>query len=575
MVVIFLKVLIISLFLCTLLPIKGGQMQKEIKFATSFKEQLTPRSLIIGTIGSVIVTCASLFVALKASSLPFPIMFVALLSMFVLKALGRTNINEINVTHTAMSAGSMVAGGVAFTIPAIYMLFPNEQIRFTSLLIIIISGTLLGLIFTSLMRKQFIEKAELPYAMGHAAAETLIAGDEGGKKAHVLFASFGFAALFTILRDWFLKIPALIWFKNMMSFGSLGGIWLSPMLISVGYLVGPIFIGVWFLGALIGDVGIVILCQKFSFFDATTASNIKSALGLGLMVGTGVGIFLKNIFPNIKSMFSSMTFSASKKEQSESIIPLRWAPIAMVVLAFLFVLILDIPIFASVVTILGVWLVTAMSCQTVGMSAINPMEVFGIVVLLIARLVSPSTTEVAAIFIAAIVATACGLVGDVMNDFKAGHILKTDPKAQWTAELLGGLVGAVVSAIVVLAIVTAYGTGAFGNPELFPAAQASAVAAMAGGIENMPVFFTGLVLAALLYILGFYPVMTLGLGVYLPFYLSFTAFIGAMLRLLLDKIQPAFGKSGKGTVIAAGLLGGEAVIGVVIAIVLALQFVFL
>ncbi len=544
-----------------------------IQYAKTIKEQLSLRAIIIGILGSVIVTCASLFVALKASSLPFPIMFVALLSMFVLKALGKTNINEINVTHTAMSAGSMVAGGVAFTIPAIYMLFPNENISIQKLLIIIVSGTLLGLIFTSMMRKQFIEKSKLPYAMGQAAAETLIVGDEGGKKAYLLFASFGFATIFTVLRDWFLKIPALIWFKNMMSFGSLGGIWLSPMLISVGYLVGPIFIGVWFLGAIIGDLGIVILGQKFALFDASTAASIKSSLGLGLMVGTGVGIFIKNIFPNFKSMLFSMKISKKKDVSDESIINLRYVPIIVVVITFLFVFFLDIPVLASIITILGVWLVTAMSCQTVGMSAINPMEVFGIVVLLIARLVSPSTTEISGIFIAAIVATACGLVGDVMNDFKAGHILKTNPKAQWTAELIGGLVGAIVSALVILAIVTAYGSDAFGNPELFPAAQASAVAAMAGGLQNSSVFFIGLSIAVVLYIIGFYPVMTLGLGVYLPFYLSFTAVLGAVLRLILDKCLPNFNKSGKGTIIAAGLLGGEAVVGVIIAIILAVQFV--
>ncbi len=544
-----------------------------VRNAKTFGEQLSARSIIIGILGSIIVTCASLFVALKASSLPFPIMFVALLSMFVLKALGRTNINEINVTHTAMSAGSMVAGGVAFTIPAIYMLYPNEDISFLSLLIIIISGTLLGLIFTSLMRKQFIEKSELPYAMGQAAAETLIVGDSGGKKAYLLFASFGFAAVFTMLRDWFLKIPALIWFKNMMSFGSLGGLWLSPMLISVGYLVGPIFIGVWFLGALVGDVGIVILGQHFSFFDAQEAANIKSGLGLGLMVGTGVGIFIKNILPNFKSMISSMNFTKKSFETNDSIVSLRWVPFVLVFITFLFVLLLDIPVIASIITILGVWLVTAMSCQTVGMSAINPMEVFGIVVLLIARLVSPSTTEISGIFIAAIVATACGLVGDVMNDFKAGHLLKTNPKAQWTAELIGGIVGAIISAIVILAIVTAYGSEAFGNPELFPAAQASAVAAMAGGIQNTGVFCIGIAIAVILYIIGFYPVMTLGLGVYLPFYLSFTAVIGALIRFVIDRYFSSFEKKGKGTIIAAGLLGGEAVVGVVIAIILALQFV--
>lgn len=549
-----------------------AQESKSVKYATSYKEQLTVRGMIIGVTGVVIVTCSSMFIALKASSLPFPIMFVALVSMFALKALGRTNINEINVTHTAMSAGSMVAGGVAFTIPAIYMLYPNSELGLAKLLVITISGTMLGLIFTSLMRKQFIETSKLPYAMGQAAAEALIVGDEGGKKAHTLFGALGFAAIWTALRDWFMKIPAVLWFGggSWLNYGSYGGVWLSPMLVSVGYLVGPIFVGVWFFGALIGDVGILIGGQRLGFFDATTAANIKSGLGLGMMVGTGVGVFIKNIFPNFKAIFGSMV---SKDSIGDSIVPLRWAPILMALFAALFVIIVDVPVVAAIITIIGVWLATAMSCQTVGMSAINPMEVFGIFVLILAKLCSPGITEVAAICIAAIVAIACGLVGDVMNDFKAGSILKSSPKAQWTGELIGGLVGAVVSVFVIMAIIQAYGPSAFGNPELFPAAQASAVAAMAGGISHVPAFITGLVVAAILYIVGFYPVMTLGLGVYLPFYLSFTAFIGAAIRFILDKVYPQFEREGKGTIIGAGLLGGEAVVGVIIAIIMAVQFI--
>ncbi|MDO4962122.1 MAG: OPT/YSL family transporter, partial [Eubacteriales bacterium] len=84
--------------------------QSNVRHAASYKEQFTARAIIIGIIGSIILTCSSMFVALKASSLPWPIMFVALVSMFCLKGLGNTNVNEINVAHTAMSAGSMVAG---------------------------------------------------------------------------------------------------------------------------------------------------------------------------------------------------------------------------------------------------------------------------------------------------------------------------------------------------------------------------------------------------------------------------------------------------------------------------------
>ena len=178
-----------------------------------------------------------------------------------------------------------------------------------------------------------------------------------------------------------------------------------------------------------------------------------------------------------------------------------------------------------------------------------------------------------AIFVAAVVAVACGLVGDVMNDFKAGHILHTDPKAQWISEAIGGIVGAFVSVIVLLVIIEAYGTSAIGDPQMFPAAQAGAVAAMAGGISNMPAFLTGMIAAVILYWVKF-PVMTLGLGVYLPFYMSVTAFVGGALRFCVEKFAPGYEEKTKnGEIIAAGVLGGEGVVGVIIALILAVQII--
>ena len=124
----------------------------------------------------------------------------------------------------------------------------------------------------------------------------------------------------------------------------------------------------------------------------------------------------------------------------------------------------------------------------------------------------------------------------------------------------------------VLAIIlTAYGGEAFGS-EMFPAAQAAAVASMVGGIAHLPAFIFGLIVAMVLYIIGL-PVTTLGLGVYLPFYLSATAFLGGALRFILSKVAPKVEKSGKDNIIAAGALGGEGVIGVVIALIMAISVI--
>lgn len=164
--------------------------QSHVKHASSFKEQFTARAIVIGVIGSVVLTCSSMFVALKASSLPWPIMFVALVSLFALKAMGNTNVNEINVAHTCMSAGSMVAGGLAFTVPGIFILNNDAEFSVAKVMIVTVGGTLLGLIFTSLLRKHFVVDADMPYAMGQAAAEVVVVGDEGGKQTGALFGSF-------------------------------------------------------------------------------------------------------------------------------------------------------------------------------------------------------------------------------------------------------------------------------------------------------------------------------------------------------------------------------------------------
>lgn len=349
-------------------------------------------------------------------------------------------------------------------------------------------------------------------------------------------------------------------FGFMTKFGSSGGIWWSPMLLAVGYLIGPATILVWFLGAVIGDFGILIGGQAAGLWDSATAAGIKSSLGLGWMVGVGLAITAKEIIPRAKSIFGGMF---AKGQAGDAIVPMRWAPIAILILAVLFIFVLDLPIVAVIITLLGVWLTTAMSSQCVGQSGINPMEVFGIFVMAIAK-VTCSLEVTQAVFVAAIVAIAAGLTGDVMNDFKSGSILHSDPKAQWYGEVIGGIIGAVVSVGVMLILVKAYGGGVFGS-EMFPAAQAAAVASVVGGIANLPVFFGGLIASIVIYFIT--PRFTmLGLGIYLPFSLSFTACIGGLARFIVTKAAPKFAEGSTGTVIASGLLAGEGFLGVCIAL---------
>ena len=276
----------------------------------ALKGQLTLRGVAIGCVGCAIITAASAYTALKMGALPWPIIFAAIISLFFLKALGHTNLNEANVTHTVMSAGAMVAGGLAFTIPGAWMLGHAAEIDWFQMLAVALAGVVLGLVCTALLRRHFIEDAELEYPIGQAAAQTLVAGDSGGSTGKKLFGAMGLAGLFTALRDGLGAIPSLL-FGNVALPGVAFGVYLSPMLLAVGFLVGTGAVAVWFAGALIGNFGIVVGGTAAGLWDVAAAQGIVSSLGMGVMMGCGVGVIAKNILPKVVSLIRDTSGSVA------------------------------------------------------------------------------------------------------------------------------------------------------------------------------------------------------------------------------------------------------------------------
>ena len=121
----------------------------------------------------------------------------------------------------------MVAGGLAFTMPGLWMRDANASISITSLLIITISGALLGTLFSIVARKKYVETEQLPYPMGQAAYQTLISATQKQKGAQYLFMALGFSIIFTVLRDQFAIIPAALLVFGGSTFISPLAVWLS------------------------------------------------------------------------------------------------------------------------------------------------------------------------------------------------------------------------------------------------------------------------------------------------------------------------------------------------------------
>lgn len=567
------------------------------------KGQLTLRGAVIGLAGCAVITAASVYTALKMGALPWPIIFAAIISLFFLKAVSRkraTSLNEANVTHTIMSAGAMVAGGLAFTIPGIWILGAGVA-SWGEMLAVALAGVVMGLVCTAVLRKHFIEREDLEFPIGQAAAQTLIAGNGGtdeeaqAKRAGDasasgrgtggrLFGAMGVAGVFCALRDAAGVVPAMI--ATLPVPGVAFGIYCSPMLLAVGYLVGVGAVIAWIAGALFANFGLIWGASSAGLWDVAFGQGVVSSLGMGLMMGAGFGVVVKLIVSRVRRSSSCGKGKAVPSERDGAGRLRVTAGLAACALIVCFVLGLG-PVPALIVVALT-WITTAMSAQSVGQTGIDPMEIFGLIVLLAVAATS-NVPAVQLFFVAGVVSVACGLAGDVMNDFKAGHILGTDPKAQWIGQAMGAVLGAVVAVTVMYVLVSAYGAESFGPGKEFVAAQASVVATMVSGIPNVPAFAVGLAAGLVLQIAGL-PAMMIGLGVYLPFYMSFTAALGMVAKLIYDAVSAARHRSERaklieqgaenvpsledmraksdetGLVVASGLLGGESVVGVIIAL---------
>ncbi len=559
------------------------------------KGQLTLRGILIGCVGCVLITASSVYVALKMGALPWPIIFAALISLFALKAFGKgkPSLNEANVTHTVMSSGAMVAGGLAFTIPGAWMLGLGENLSMVQLLVIALCGSMVGLVASIALRSHFIEDAKLEYPLGQAAAETLKAGNAGGKVGAKLFGTMGFAALWAFLRDGVKLIPSMV--AQLPIPGVVFGIYASPMMLAVGFLIGTGAMVVWFGGAVLANFGIVVAAPALGLASADAAREVASCLGMGCMMGCGLAVIVRDIIPLGVRALSGKAAQARRSSEplgltscgtymgaAPQVKAVRNASVAILALASAAVaccIALDLPAVVSALTVVCAFIACAMSAQSVGQTSIDPMEIFGLIALFLIALFA-NVTQLQLFFVAALVAVACGLAGDVMNDFKAGAVLGTSPKAQWVGQGIGAVVGSIVAALAVGVLFQAYGPDAFGPGKEFVSAQASVVATMVSGVPNMPAFLVGAAAGFILYLVRF-PAMMLGLGMYLPFYMSFTAFLGVLAKAVVDLIRRRVmaGKEGQdhqqseqrwqesGLVVASGLLGGESIMGIILAMI--------
>src|SRR5438105_1654192 len=260
--------------------------------------EFTPKAVITGAIFGLIFGASTVYLALKAGLTVSASIPVAVLSIALLKKLGRSTILVHNLAQTICSAGESIAAGVFFPLSGFLFLATDPRTRqsvgagyfnYWTIFTLALLGGCLGVLMMIPLRRALVvkEHGNLPYPEGTACAQVLIAGERGGEMAKTAYQGLGFAFAYAFLQ----KILHLIAERPGYVTPSQSRIFpaatvngeIPPEYMGVGYIIGPRIAGVLVAGGVLAWLGMIPLIA--SLVPATTIATQLVKLGYLADVG--------------------------------------------------------------------------------------------------------------------------------------------------------------------------------------------------------------------------------------------------------------------------------------------------
>ena len=548
--------------------------------------EFTTRAVIIGALMGGLVAAANIYMGLKIGFTEGFAILSAVLCFAAARMIGqRLTMLENNIGQT-LSSGAASMGIMVSVIPALCMLGHPLGILQTMLWLFLVSSV--GVLFAVPLRRQFIVIEGLTFPTGTACATTiraLHAKDEGTiKQARTLGVGFLLSGLITWFRD---AVPAIIPNITMFPFQIAGipagrltlGFHWSPMLLSVGMLVGTRIGGSLLLGGLLGSALLgpsLVSAQIIPGPGHSQITHWTMWLAIPLMVCAGfVSLLLKG--RTIVKTISSMK-EASAAGRSEREFPFRLWLWAIVVFGFATALVMDltfdIPFWMGLVALVLSFLLAAIAVRAYGETDISPIGTMGHATQIVFGGLAPGQT-MTNVLTAGITAGSANTAVDMMQDLKAGHLLGSSPRKQIYAQFIGVFVGSLVAVPVFSVMVNAYGLGS----EKLPAPAAVLWSGMAkllsNGFADLPPYawiaiLSGSVLGVILALLEntrwkkYTPSpLGIGIGIVVPTFYCVTIFVGTVIGMILEHVAPEWAER-RIVPLASGGIGGEAIMAVII-----------
>ncbi|QOJ36854.1 MAG: oligopeptide transporter, OPT family [Nitrospira sp.] len=592
--------------------------------------EITPKAVVLSIVLAALLAGANAYLGLFAGMTVSASIPAAVISMAVLRLFPRSNILENNIVQTAASSGEALAAGVIFTIPGLLLIGHWAAFDFWYTVIVSLVGGVLGVLFTIPLRRALIVHARLRFPEGVATAEVLKVGagaEEGaGGRLRTLLGAAAIGGGFKFaeggLKLWSESLEGVLQLGRSTLYG---GVNLSPALLAVGYIIGLKTAVVVFFGGALGWLVLLPLFQALgdqpnavsgmTAAKATWSGQIRY-LGIGAMLIGGLWTLVQVRGP-IRESLRQLAALYDARQRSRAAVILRteqdagvgWlitlAFLSLVPMGWLYQDLLGHNILAGIgltfLMALAAFLFSAVAGYMAGLvgSSSNPVSGVTIATIMLASLLllamlgqGNPAGPAAALLVGAVVCCAAAMGGDNLQDLKTGYVLGATPWKQQIMQVIGVATGAVVIVPVLSLLEAKYGIGEVTvvHPHPLTAPQATLMANLAKGVfgGSLPWHLVGVGVLLGVGIIALdtrqarepnrmrFPVLAVALGLYLPLKLSAAILLGGLLAepVRREGAAPRPSTEDRGLLFAAGLVTGEALVGILLALPVALSSVW-
>lgn len=555
--------------------------------APAYRE-ITVAGMLLGIVTGILLTASMTYAGLVIGFVVPASAVAAIVGWGLLRGvLRRGTIVENNINQTVASAINNTSAGVIFTFPALFLI-AGVSFNPWAIGVAAVAGGVLGTLFIIPLRKQMIDFERLRFPSGIAVAQILRSPGAATRKSALLIGAtgvalvFGMAANFGVLPEQVdlgtpLGLPAYIpnvWALSLLSVGA-GFISGRAGLVVLGggvlanWIIAPLVVGLdWVVvpEAVTGD-------KLNAVLASTIYGQINRPLGIGLLIGGAIaGVIVAA--PMMKAAFIGLSAQVGDVREEMSV---RWMYAGTVMAALTLTVAAyfgdpAVGLFRAVLTaVLGtlwMWIAGVIVAQCTGMTDWSPVSGMSLLAVTIVLLVSGGSVGLA-VLIGAAVCVAIAQGADMMTDLKTGHLVGARPSRQQVTQILVTWIGPIIAMLTVYLIWNAVRFGPE-NPSI-PAPQAvtlqGMIEAVQGGNVPMDKYVTGALVGGLLTLGagGGFGVL-IGLSMYLPMFYVLPYGLGCLFAMGSDRYLGKSWSLDTGLPIAAGLLVGDSLAGVLFSV---------